>query len=105
MVSIKYHFRKIDLVIYLPIVENKGKKNLDYLVTFRNRKSGKTQKKRRISLKDVINMSEIRDNYPQSIGVYLDSTGRGKNWIPEYLITKNLANNQEFLSLIETLKP
>lgn len=50
-------------------------------------------------------MSEIRDNYPQSIGVYLDSTGRGKNWIPEYLITKSLSNNQEFLSLIETLKP
>ena len=78
---------------------------MDYLVTFRNRKSGKTQKKRRINLKEVINMSEIRDNYPQSIGVYLDSTGRGKSWIPEYLITKNLSNNKEFLLLIDTLKP
>lgn len=105
MVSIKYHFKKIDLVIYLPIVENKGKKNLDYLVTFRNRKSGKTQNKWRISLKEVINLSEIRDNYPQSIGVYLDSTGRGKNWNPEYLITKTISNNQEFLNLIKSLKP
>lgn len=105
MVSIKYHFRNIDLVIYFPILENKGKIDSDYLVTFRNRKSGQTQIKRRISLKKVINMPEIRDNYPHSIGVYLDSTGRGKNWNPEYLITKNLSNNQEFLSLIENLKP
>ena len=105
MVSIKFHFRKIDLVIYLPILENKGKKYTEYLVTFRNRKSGQTQKRRRISLREVLKKSEICDNYPQSIGVYLDSSGRGKTWIPKYLLTKKLLNNQEFLSLLNSLKP
>ena len=105
MVSIKFHFRKIDLVIYLPIIENKGKNHKDYLVTFRNRKSGQTQKKRRASLQELINQPEIRNSYPQLIGVYLDSSGRGKTWIPEYLITKKLSNNQEFLALLKSLRP
>lgn len=105
MVSIKFHFRKIDLVIYLPIIENKGKKNNDYLVTFRNRRSGKTQNKWRINLLEVINKPEISDNYPHSIGVYLDSSGRGKTWTPEYLLTKKLSNNKEFLALLNSLKP
>jgi len=104
MVSIKFHFKKIDLVIYLPIIENKGKKYTDYLVTFRNRQSGQTQNKRRINLQEVINKPEICDNYPQSIGIYLDSSGRGKTWVPEYLLTKKLSNNQEFLALLKSLK-
>jgi len=105
MVSIKFHFIKIDLVIYFPIVENKGKKQEDYLVTYRYRKSGLTQDKRRIKLQQVINHPKIFNNYPHSIGVYLDSSGRGKNWIPEYLLTKKISNNQEFLILLNSLKP
>ena len=105
MVSIKFHFIQIDLVIYLPIAENKGKKQEDYLVTYRYRKSGQTQNKRRITLQEVINQPKICNNYPHLIGVYLDSSGRGENWIPEYLITKEISNNQEFLSLLNSLKP
>lgn len=105
MVSIKFHFIQIDLVVYLPIVENKGKNQEDYLVTYRDRKSGQTQNKRRIKLQEVINQPKIRNNYPHLIGVYLDSSGRGKNWTPEYLITKKISNDQEFLILLNSLKP
>ena len=105
MVSIKFHFIKIDLVIYFPIVENKGKKQEDYLVTYRYRKSGQTQDKWRIKLQQVINHPKIFNNYPHSIGVYLDSSGRGTNWMPEYLLTKKISNNQEFLIFLNSLKP
>ena len=105
MVSIKFHFREIDWVVYLPIVENKGKNHKDYLVTFRNRRSGKTQNKRRINLHEVIDKPEICNRYPHSIGIYLDSSGRGKTWVPEYLLTKKLSNNKEFLALLNSLKP
>jgi hypothetical protein len=105
MVSIKFHFREIDWVIYLPIVENKGKNHTDYLVTYRNRKSGQTQNKRRIKLHEVIDKPEICNSYPHSIGVYLDSSGRGKTWLPEYLLTKKLSNNQEFITLLNSLRP
>jgi len=105
MVSIKFHLREIDWVIYIPICENKGKKQIDYLVTYRNRKSGQTQKKRRINLQEVMNKPEINTTYPHSIGVYLDSSGRGKKWIPEYLLTKKISNNQAFKKLLNSLKP
>ncbi|MBK5133995.1 hypothetical protein JJE00_06160 [Candidatus Bathyarchaeota archaeon] len=104
MVSIKFHFKEIDWVIYIPICENKGKNQIDYLVTYRNRKSGQTQKKRRVNLQEVINKPEIDNSYPHSIGVYLDSSGRGKKWIPEYLLTKKILNNQGFVKLLNSLK-
>ena len=105
MVSIKFHLKEIDWVIYLPIVENKGKNHTDYLVTYRDRKTGQTQKKRRINLQEVLSKPKISINYPHSIGVYLDSSGRGKTWVPEYLLSKKLSNNQEFISLLNSLKP
>jgi len=52
-----------------------------------------------------MNKPEINKTYPHSIGVYLDSSGRGKKWIPEYLLTKKISNNQAFKKLLNSLKP
>ena len=104
MVSAKFHFRDIDWVLYVPITENKRKKQREYSVTYRNRRSGETQTRRRIRLVEVMKKNDISNKYPHSIGVYLDSSSRGKTWKPEYLITKQISNEKEFTELLKALR-
>ena len=104
MVSAKFHFREIDWVLYIPINENKKKKQREYSVMYRNRRSGETQIRRRVRLEEVMKKNEIYSKYPHSIGVYLDSSSRGKTWKPEYLITKQISDEKEFVGLLKALR-
>ena len=54
MPSFKFHFKKIDWVLYLPSHGNEKRPYPKYGVAYNDRKKGKTQTGRMISLKDVM---------------------------------------------------
>ncbi|MCK5628010.1 hypothetical protein KAI12_00955 [Candidatus Bathyarchaeota archaeon] len=97
MGSAKFHLKEIDWVIYFPFIGNKDRDYLEYSVAYRDRKRKRTQPGRRIDLKEVLDKPEIRNNYPHTIGCYLNSTGRGKDWTPEYLITRKVLDRKELI--------
>ena len=85
MVSSKIHFIEANIVIYFPNSGNEGRNYEKYGIAYRDRKTGKTQPGVRINLEDVLNMEIINEKYPHTIGLYIDSRGRGKSFRPEYI--------------------
>jgi len=77
---------------------------MKYGVAYRDRKRGVSQPGMRIDLEDVVSKSEIQENYPHTVGYYLDSSGKGKNWVPEYLETRTIANLEEFIRFLRKLR-
>ena len=71
-----------------------------YGVTYRDRKRGVTQPGVRINLEDVFNRREIQENYPHTVGYYLNSSGKGQSWTPKYLETRTIANLEEFFRFL-----
>ena len=103
MKSAKFHFREIDWVIYFPSVGNEGRDYMKYGVAYRDRRRGVTQPGVRISLEDVVNKPEITEDYPHTVGYYLESSGKGQNWTPEYLETRAIANLEDFFKFLRNL--
>lgn len=104
MVSFKFHFQEIDWVIYFPSVGNEGRAYPKYGVAYRDRKSGLTQPGTRINLEDVVKKPEIQENFPHTVGYFLHSYGKGKNWRPNYLEVRKIANLDEFYKFLQDLR-
>lgn len=104
MVSSKFHFKDIDWVIYFPSTGNEGRPHRKYGVAYRGRRKGVSQPGVRINLEDVIRKHEIQENYPHTVGYYLDSSGKGQNWTPQYLETRTVASLEQFLQFLRDLK-
>ena len=103
MVSAKFHFQEINWVIYFPSIGNEGRNYSKYGVAYRDRRRGVSQPGVRINLEDVIRKREIQENYPYTVGYYLDSSGKGRNWLPNYLETRTVANVEEFFRFLQDL--
>lgn len=103
MTSAKFHFKEIDWVIYFPSTGNKGRPYMKYGVAYRDRKRGVTQSGVRINLGDVTNKQEIQGNYPHTVAYYLDSSGKGQDWIPQYLETRIVTNLEGFFGFLHDL--
>lgn len=103
MPSSKFHFQEIDWVIYFPQVGNEGRPYFKYGVAFRDRKRNEPQPGVRINLEDVLEEPEIKEKYPHTIGYYLYSSGRGKNWTPNYLETLKISDVDEFFQFLKKL--
>ena len=103
MKSSKFHFQEIDWVIYFPSIGNEGRPYLKYGVAYRDRVRRVTQPGVRINLEDVVSRREIKENFPHTVGRYLDSSGKGQNWTPEYLETRTVANLEEFFAFLRDL--
>ena len=88
MKSAKFHFQEVDWIIYFPSIGNEGRSYLKYGVAYRDRIRGVTQPGVRINLGDVVGKREIQENYPHTVGYYLDSSGKGQSWTPKYLTVK-----------------
>lgn len=104
MRPVKFHFQEINWVIYFPSVGNEGRDYLKYGVAYRDRRRGVSQPGVRINLKDVIRKREIQENYPHTVGYYLDSFGKGQDWTPKYLEIRTIANLDEFFRFLHDLK-
>ena len=104
MKSAKFHFQEINWVIYFPSVGNEGRDYSKYGVAYRDRRRGVSQLGVRINLEDVIRKREIQENYPHTVGYYLNSSGKGQNWTPQYLETRNVADLEEFLAFLGELE-
>ena len=104
MTSTKLHFREINWVIYFPATGNEGRAFEKYGVAYRDREKGTTQSGRRINLEDVLNEKRVSENYPHSISCFLDSSGKGKTWAPDYFETRVVRNKIEFLTLLSDLR-
>ncbi|MEM2970101.1 MAG: hypothetical protein QXR63_04115 [Candidatus Bathyarchaeia archaeon] len=103
MVSSKFHFQEIDWVIYFPRVGNEGRDYPKYGVAYRDRKIGLTQPGIRINLEEVVKKPEIQENFPHTVGYFLHSSGKGKNWLPNYLEVRKIANLNEFYKFLKDL--
>jgi len=104
MVSEKFHFQEINWVIYFPSVGNEGRNYSKYGVAYRDRRRGVSQPGVRINLEDVIRKREIQENYPHTVGYYLNSSGKGQNWIPQYLEIRTVESLERFLQFLRDLK-
>ena len=104
MPSAKFHFKEINWIIYFPSTGNEGRRYQKYGVAYRDRVRGVTQSGVRINLEEVVSMPKIRENYPHTVGYYLDSSGKGQNWVPEYLEIRTIVNLEEFFSFLRDLK-
>ena len=103
MPSFKFHFKEIDWIVYLPSHGNEGRKYEKYGVAYRDRKRGRSQSGRRVSLGEVMRESAIKDNYPHTIGFFLASQGKGPSWSPDYLRTKKVRGRKAFLNFLKEL--
>ena len=104
MTSAKFHFKEIDWVIYFPSTGNERRRYQKYGVAYRDRVRGAAQLGVRINLEEVVSAPEIRENYPHTVGYYLDASGKGQDWTPEYLETRIIATLEEFFRFLRDLK-
>jgi len=103
MPSFKFHFKEIDWVLYLPSHGNEGRAYPKYGVAYLDRKKGKSQSGRRISLKEVLDRSTIKNKYPHTVGFFLKSSGKGPSWKSDYLRTKKVRSKRGFHSFLKEL--
>jgi len=103
MKSSKFHFQEINWVIYFPSVGNEGRDYMKYGVAYRDRKRGVSQPGVRINLEDAVSKPEIQENYPHMVGYYLESSGKGQDWTPQYLEIRTVANIEEFFEFLDDL--
>jgi len=103
MPSFKFHFKEIDLVLYIPSHGNEGREPEKYGVTYRDRKKGTSQPGRSISLKETLNNSAIKLKWPHTVGFFLASNGKGDTWNPDYLRSKKLKTENAFYKFIKDL--
>jgi len=104
MVSAKFHFQEINWVIYFPSVGNEGRAYSRYGVAYRDRTRGVSQPGVRINLEDVVRKREIQENYPHTVGYYRNSSGKGQNWIPQYMETRTIADLEELFTFLRDLR-
>jgi len=101
--SFKFHFQEIDWVVYLPSHGNEGRVYEKYGVAYRDRRKGRSQPGRRVSLRDVLSKLEIKKKYPHTIGFFLASSGKGSSWRADYLRTRKIRNIKEFYAFLREL--
>lgn len=100
----KFHFKEIDWIIYFPSRGNEGRQLVNYGVAYRDRINRKTQPGPKINLGNVFGEPLIQNGYPHSIGLFLDSSGKGPNWTPVYVETREINNKDEFLDWIREIE-
>jgi arginyl-tRNA--protein-N-Asp/Glu arginylyltransferase len=49
-------------------------------------------------------MIKIKNNYPHTIGYYIESSGKSKNFKANYLNIQKINNETELLTLLKFLK-
>jgi hypothetical protein len=103
MPSFKFHFKEIDWVIYLPSHGNEKRPYAKYGVAYLDRKKGRSQTGRRISLKETLDKAAIKNKYPHTVGFFLKSTGKSSSWKPDYLRTKKVRSKRGFHSFLKEL--
>ena len=99
----KLHFREIDFFVYLPAWGYRGR-SLDRLeVTFRDRLRGTTRPNPHINLGELLQMPEIRDHYPHSVGLYRKTTATGRWWRQVYSEVRVIRDEPELRAWIAEL--
>jgi hypothetical protein len=101
--SSKFHLQEIDWVIYFPSRGNEGRPYPRYGVAYRDRKRGLGQRGVRVNLGEILSKSEVQAKYPHTVGYFLESSGRGTNWVPQYLVIRKVHNPNEFFLLLGEL--
>lgn len=82
---------------------NEGRVYEKYGVAYRDRRRGRSQPGRRVSLKDALSKSEIKKKYPHTVGFFLASSGKGSSWKPDYLRIKRVRKIKEFYDFLREL--
>ncbi len=90
----KFHFQEIDWTISFPLEGNSGKYR-GYKVWLEMH-SGEAERSR---LGDVLDMPEIDDRYPHTVGYYKACIGRR----PEYLELREIRSQEEFWAFLNSV--
>ena len=93
---------EIDWLIYFPNGGNQGK-YVNYNVSFRDRKKGTSQQETQSCLGEILERTEINDNYPHTIGYYKESSGEGASFRPEYLEIRIIRTVEDFWAFLNSL--
>jgi hypothetical protein len=101
--SSKFHFREVDCVIYFPSNGNENRDYVRYGVAYVDRRKKESQPGRRIYLNEVLNEPSIKNNFPHTVGYYLESFGTGPNYTPRYIETRTIKNPEEFFRFLSDL--
>jgi len=104
MTAHKFHFQEINLIIYFPAKGNENREYPRYGVRYLNRTTRVSQTGKATSLEEALNKPEIRENYPHTVRYYLDSSGRGQTFAPEYLETRTIIGVKEFFRFLRDLE-
>ncbi len=99
----KLHFKEIDFVIYFPATGNENRDLKKYGVAYRDRANNQTQPGFRINFEDVLAIPSIQNNYPHTIGQFIEKSGRGKTYSPEYVEVKTVSDERELLLWIKEI--
>lgn len=97
----KFHLKEIDWVIYFSAEGNEGKEIGKYGVAYRDRVNNTTQPGRRINFEDVLSKRKIQKNYPHTVGLFLESRGKGSSWYPDYIETRIVHSEKDFQEWIK----
>jgi hypothetical protein len=104
MASTKLHFKGIDWVLYFPTSGNENRPYPRYGVAYRDRPSRRTQPGTRIDLDEVLKLPAIADHYPHRVGVYQESSGRGRTWAPVCLEERDIVSSEELFMWLKDMQ-
>ncbi len=93
--STKVHLQEIDWILYFPTNGNEGREFLRYGVAYRDRVRGLSQPGTRIGLEDVLEEPMIKEQYPHTVGLYVESSGRGRTFKPVYRSMRTVHSQSE----------
>jgi len=99
----KLHFKEIDFVIYFPATGNENRDFKKYGVAYRDRVNGRTQSGFKINFEDVLTIPNIQNNYPHTVGHFIEKSGRGKTYRPDYIEVKSVSDENELLLWIKEI--
>ncbi len=98
----KFHFMEMDLLVFFPKYENRGK-YLGYRVTLVDKKKSAGQPEKTVTLKEVLENPEFEKCYPHTVGYYKEAAKEGAEFKPEYLEIRKISAIEDFWLFLNAL--
>lgn len=97
-----FHFQELDWLVYFPKEGNRGKYH-NYTVLLKKRRQDDGCALNRVLLGDVLECSELDENYPHTVGFFKDLLNVGQNAELRYMEIRTIHNVEEFWLFLNAL--
>ena len=95
-----FHFKEIDWFISFPVGGNAGK-YADYAVVFVDGSTEKSGREKRVKLREVLDLAQVEQNYPHTVGYFKASCGGYVK--SEYLELREIRSVEEFWAFLNAV--